>query len=491
MRIAAYCRVSTGSEEQLESLANQKTFFEDFAQKHNYELVNIYADEGISGKQMSNRAQFLKMLDDAQYNIFDMVVVKDISRFSRNTVDFLTAIRQLKSQNIETTFLSNNQTVLGNSEFTLTLFSALAQEESANLSKRVKFGKKINAEKGRVPNMIFGYDKVDTFNLVINPQEAEVVKKIFDMYLYGYGSRLISLKLVELNILTKKGASMWTPKTVRRILTNPVYSGVLVNNKSESKDYLTGSKLQHTPDQYFYHERPEYQIVSKEDFEKTKQQILQRQEMYKNKNPAGRFSNKHVFSNLIQCEHCGYSYGRIKQTYKNTFIRWRCTGNNLYTSKFCSNTFKVDEDKLITIILDYFKSFISDKDKFFNELNNLKEKNVNINSVETEIIREQLAKIDKLKEKFKSMYTNDIIGIEELKAKNSELLAQQQALESKFTVAKREIDESKKIENIAAEKLVKIQEAVDSNTLDNASLKEIIEKITINHDGEVHIYLKP
>jgi DNA invertase Pin-like site-specific DNA recombinase len=115
MRMAAYGRVSTDSDEQLESLENQKIFFEDFANKNNYKLVKIYADEGISGKQMKNRTQFLTMLEDAKLNLFDIVIVKDISRFARNTVDFLNAIRQLKTQNIEVQFLSNNQTILGNS----------------------------------------------------------------------------------------------------------------------------------------------------------------------------------------------------------------------------------------------------------------------------------------------------------------------------------------------------------------------------------------
>ena len=128
------------------------------------------------------------MMSDAELHLFDMVVVKDISRFARNTVDLLQNIRKLKALGIETQFLTANMTSMGNSEFVLTIFGALAQEESANTSKHVKFGKKINAEKGKVPNLVFGYDKIlgDYFNLAINEQEALVIKQIYDLYV-NYG----------------------------------------------------------------------------------------------------------------------------------------------------------------------------------------------------------------------------------------------------------------------------------------------------------------
>ena len=135
---------------------------------------------------------------DAEHGLFDMVVVKDISRFARNTVDLLQNVRKLKSLGIETQFLTANMTSMGNSEFVLTIFGALAQEESANTSKRVKFGKKMNAEKGRVPNIVYGYDKTigDYFNLTINEEEAAVVHQIYQWYIKdGYGAAKISIFL--------------------------------------------------------------------------------------------------------------------------------------------------------------------------------------------------------------------------------------------------------------------------------------------------------
>ena len=145
MNIAAYCRVSTDKSDQLNSLETQKKFFMEYTEKNGHNLVRLYADEGISGTKIKNRKEFQRLMSDAHHGLFDMVVVKDISRFARNTVDLLQSVRTLKALGIETTFLTANMTVLGQSEFVLTIFGALAQEESANTSKRIKFGKKMNA----------------------------------------------------------------------------------------------------------------------------------------------------------------------------------------------------------------------------------------------------------------------------------------------------------------------------------------------------------
>lgn len=181
MNIAAYCRVSTDKEDQLNSLEAQKRFFTEYTQKTGDNLVRLYADEGISGTKIKNRKEFLKMMSDAEHGLFNMVVVKDISRFARNTVDLLQNIRKLKSLGIEVQFLTANMQRMGDSEFVLTVFGALAQEESLNTSKRVKFGKKISAEKGRVPNIVYGYDKIigDYFNLTINEEEAAIVRQVY------------------------------------------------------------------------------------------------------------------------------------------------------------------------------------------------------------------------------------------------------------------------------------------------------------------------
>lgn len=177
MNIAAYCRVSTDKADQLNSLEAQKEFFSEYTKRTGDTLVRLYADEGISGTKIKNRKEFLRMMSDAEHGLFDMVVVKDISRFARNTVDLLQNVRKLKSLGIETQFLTANMTSMGNSEFVLTIFGALAQEESANTSKRVKFGKKMNAEKDEFRILYMDMTKQSEIILIL-----QLIKKNLKLY---------------------------------------------------------------------------------------------------------------------------------------------------------------------------------------------------------------------------------------------------------------------------------------------------------------------
>lgn len=276
MRYAAYCRVSTGSDEQLNSLINQRKFFEEYVQKRGDDLINIYADRGISGKSMQNRTEFLKMLNDSKKELFDAVLVKDISRFARNTVDFLNGIRTLKSNGVDVIFVGANQKVIGESEFVLTVFAALAQEESCGLSKKIIFGKKQGAKNGRVPNVIYGYNKINTYKLEINEKEALAVRKIFDMYAnQSMGLRRTADELNRCNIPSKFGG-MWSGKTVRRIIANPIYIGILVNNKSETIDFISAVRRKVPLGEQYRHIRENLRIVDDDIFKKANQKLSEK-----------------------------------------------------------------------------------------------------------------------------------------------------------------------------------------------------------------------
>ena len=266
MRYAAYCRVSTGSDEQLNSLINQERFFKEYVNKTNDTLVRVYADRGISGKSMKKRPEFLKMLEESEKDVFDALLVKDISRFARNTVDFLNGIRLLKSRGIDVVFVGANQKVIGESEFVLTVFAALAQEESCGLSKKIIFGKKQGAKRGRVPNVIYGYDKVSTYELKINPVESCCVREIFALYCNEkHGLRRIASELNERNFPTKNGCE-WTAKTVRRIIQNPIYRGILINNKTETIDFLSATRRDVEVENQYSHVRENLRIISDKMF---------------------------------------------------------------------------------------------------------------------------------------------------------------------------------------------------------------------------------
>ena len=347
MNIAAYCRVSTDKADQLNSLETQKEFFSEYTQRTGDTLVRLYADEGISGTKIKNRKEFLRMMADAEHGLFDMVVVKDISRFARNTVDLLQNVRKLKALGIETQFLTANMTSMGNSEFVLTIFGALAQEESANTSKRIKFGKKINAEKGRVPNIVYGYDKIigDYFNLKINEKEAEVIQQMYRWYVEdGYGAAKISQFLNERDWRTKRNCK-WSQNGVCRVLTNELYTGKIINGKQEIADFLTGRRAEKDETEWSVVERPELRIIEPELFERAQQIMQSRGKAFKV--DRERQSNKYLFSTLIKCKECGWSFRRTVRTYKNTYVRWVCSGHNGRGADSCPNAVTVDEDELI------------------------------------------------------------------------------------------------------------------------------------------------
>ena len=227
----------------------------------------------------------MRLLEDSKKDLFDAVLVKDISRFARNTLDFLTGIRTLKSNGTDVIFIGANHKVLGESEFVLTLFAALAQEESCALSKRIIFGKKQGAKRGRVPNIIYGYDKVDTYSLSVNEKEAEIVRMIFNWYTKeNMGLRRISARLNEQSTPTKLGGR-WDPKTVKRILVNPVYKGILVNNKSETMDFILEKRRVIPEEERYYHVKEELAVVDDEVFDEA-QEIMKGRRV-KEPNPKG------------------------------------------------------------------------------------------------------------------------------------------------------------------------------------------------------------
>lgn len=363
MNIAAYCRVSTDKSDQLNSLETQKEFFLEYTKRTGDNLIKLYADEGISGTKIKNRKEFQRMLADAEKGLFDMVVVKDISRFARNTVDLLQSVRRLKSLGIETQFLTANMTSMGNSEFVLTIFGALAQEESANTSKRIKFGKKMNAEKGRVPNIVFGYDKTigDYFNLSINENEAKAIRQIFQWYTEeGYGGSKIANMLNERGIKTKRGNN-WSQNSVCRILTNEIYTGKIINGKEEIADFLTGQRKEKDESEWLVTIRPELRIIEDEVFDKAQDILKGRHDSFKITHE--RQSNKYLFSTLIKCKECGWSFRRTVRQYKNTYVRWVCSGHNGKGADSCPNVVTVDEEELIQALQEYFQEILGEKKK--------------------------------------------------------------------------------------------------------------------------------
>lgn len=493
MNIAAYCRVSTDKSDQLNSLEAQKKFFAEFTERNGHNLVRLYADEGISGTKIKNRKEFQRLMRDAKQGLFEMVVVKDISRFARNTVDFLQSIRALKALGIETTFLTANMTVLGNSEFVLTIFGALAQEESANTSKRVKFGKKLNAEKGRVPNIVYGYDKTigDYFNLEINKEEARIVRQIYKWYINeGYGAAKIANMLNEQGIKTKRNCA-WSQNAICRILTNELYMGKIINGKEEVEDFLTGVRTTKDESEWLITDKPELRIIEPEIFDKAQEVLRGRHKAFKlNKE---RQSNKYIFSTLIKCKECGWSFRRTVRTYKNTYIRWVCSGHNGKGADNCPNAVTIDEAELIQALDEYFKEILKDKKNIINrivrEFNRIYKKKEDNEQYENELITE-LARLKKTREKYMDMYTDDLISREELNEKIGGMKKKIEKLENELKLVEYNLNKGDQLEEIVQHTFKNIEGITSVADMTNEQLKQIIQKIEVDKEGNVDIYLR-
>lgn len=493
MNIAAYCRVSTDKTDQLNSLEAQKQFFTEYTERTGDNLIRLYADEGISGTKIKNRKEFLRMMSDAEHGLFEMVVVKDISRFARNTVDLLQNVRKLKTLGIETQFLTANMTSMGNSEFVLTIFGALAQEESANTSKRVKFGKKLNAEKGRVPNIVYGYDKTigDYYNLEINQREAGAIRQIYQWYLHdGYGAAKIAGLLNEKGYKTKRGCN-FSQNAVCRILTNELYTGKIINGKQEVEDFLTGKRKEKDESEWLVTERPDLKIIEPEDFDKA-QQILHGRHAAFNMNRE-RQSNKYLFSTIIRCKECGWSFRRSVRSYKNTYVRWVCSGHNGKGANNCPNAVTVDEDELADVLQEYFNRVLSRKKKVVqyvvNEFQRVyKAKDENL-EYEKEL-KSQLNKLTKAREKYMDMYADDLITRQELNDKIGGSRKEIERLENELKMVAYHVTKGEQLENVLQHTFQEIEDITDVREMTNEQLKRLVQKIEVDKEGNVEIFLR-
>ena len=497
MKIAAYCRVSTEKEAQIDSLEKQIEFFNEFTKKNGYELYKLYADEGISGKQIKHRKQFQQMMLDAKAKKFDKVVVKDVSRFARNTVDLLQSVRELKSYNVQVDFLNNGEVMEGSSEFILTILGAMAQQESANMSKRVKFGKDITAQKGRVPNIVFGYDKMpnERYILKVNEEEAKLVKEIFESYVYkGWGTTKIAWDLNDRGIRTKRDKAKWVQNGIVRMLKNPIYTGRVTNKKSEVTDFITGTRKDIPEDEWIVVERPEMRIISDELFNKAQEILAQRSNEFKLNNK--REKTEYVFSTLIYCKHCGYSFRRMRRKYSETgkeYVRWVCSGRNSMGVNHCPNTTVIDEEELLNAIKVYLKSIIKNKKNFmkavekeFEKITKLRENNER----SEESLLKEIEKITIRKQKYMEMYQNEIINIKELKKDTDPLNEDIARLERELKLITSEIKEKDVLEKELTKTIKTVDDILNNQTITNAMLKTIIDVIEVDSDSNVEVRLK-
>lgn len=321
IRAAAYARVSTDSDNQINSMKNQIHYFSEYIKNQNgWEYVGIYSDNAVSGTQTKKRDGFNKMIDDCKNGKIDLILTKEVSRFARNTVDALKYTRFLRELGIGVIFINDNiDTRSGDGEFRLSIMASVAQEESRKTSERVKWGQRRAMENGVVfgNNTIFGFD-IKNGEIKINDSEAELIREIYDMYVYGEKSAYAIAKELNLRGISAPRSCMWNGNTILKMLKNEKYTGDLLQKKSVTKDYITHKRVINDGEKIFIreHHKP---IVERLVWNKA-------QERLKGRNVKSSKSGN-AFAKKLVCRKCGgvLVYGHKKQK-NGEYIFFRCKG---------------------------------------------------------------------------------------------------------------------------------------------------------------------
>ncbi|SFR92143.1 recombinase family protein, partial [[Clostridium] aminophilum] len=312
-KVAIYARVSTEHEAQISALENQVQYYDDLLSRHkDWILVDRYIDEGITGTSIHKRQSFMRMLKDAKEKKFDLIVTREVSRFARNTVDTLQQTRNLKSYGVEVWFTEDNIWTMNDEdgELRLSIMATLAQNESKKISQRVKAGQMISFKNGVLygNGNILGYDRVGD-QLVVNKEQADTVKRIFELYLDGYGVRKIQDIMEREDRKTAMGCSKWHGSCIAKVLKNPFYCGRLVYRKNYVPDYLVQKKIiNHGELAKVYVEGTHDKLISPEDFDEVQALIKKRQcdKPSKNGTPVGKSPCKNIWGNKCVCT-CGHA----------------------------------------------------------------------------------------------------------------------------------------------------------------------------------------
>lgn len=317
-KVAIYGRVSTEHEAQLSALENQLQWYDDQVRYHpNWTVCERYIDEGITGTQAKKRPAFLRMIEDAKNGKFDLIVTREVCRFARNVVDTLVVTRELKGIGVEVFFIDDNiWTMDGDGELRLSLMATLAQEESRKTSERVKAGQKISRDNGVLygNGNILGYDRVgETY--VINEEQAETVRMIFDLYLQGYGSMKIAGILTEQKRKTASGLVKWSVSNIMRAIKNATYTGTKCYNKSRSNNFLEQKRINNLDmSTYEYVEGDFPAIVSQEVWDKAQKIRESRMKpslVSTSKTTHSKRDSKDIWVNKLRCS-CGSSFRKDK-----------------------------------------------------------------------------------------------------------------------------------------------------------------------------------
>ena len=380
LRVAAYCRVSTGDEEQLTSYENQKAFYTEKIMKNpEWTMVDIFADEGITGTSTCRRKDFLRMIRQCRQGKIDMILAKSVSRFARNTVDTLNYTRELRGMGIPVIFEEQNiNSIYPESEFLITIHGAFAQSESEGISSRVKWGKHQAMRTGKANiqyKTLLGYEKNPDGEMVVNAEQAETVRRIYEMYLSGQTLRSIKEALESGGFKNSAGTMEWTTSNLRTILSDEKYCGDVLLQKTFIQDCISKKVIKNTGQLPMYLIQNHHEaIIPRDRFDAVQVELARRKTLTsstKKSAPTGmsRYSGKYALSGLLFCGECGTAYRRVVWTqHGEKRAVWRCSSRLDYGKKYCKESPTLDESPLQQAVLAAINASMSGRKVLADQL---------------------------------------------------------------------------------------------------------------------------
>lgn len=496
LRVVFYARVSTDKDEQLHSLSNQISFFNDYISKvPKWKFIGSYIDEGISGTQVKKREEFLRMISDSKNDKFDLILTKEISRFSRNTLDSIKYTQELLASGVGVFFLNDNiNTILPDSELRLTIMASVAQDEVRKLSERVSFGMKRSIDNGVVLGCsnIYGYTK-DKGKLVIDEKQAEMVKIIFDRYAStNDGVTKISKYLYDLGYKSKNGKRLDTT-IITRIIENPKYKGYYCGHKSKILDYRTKQKKKLSEDNWIMYKDFENvpPIVSEELWERANKKLKLRQDSFTNRavNKAV-FQNRYTYSGKIYCGCHDLTYHRSSSGKRKNNPVWECQVYRKESLKGCSNP-RVFEYELDEVFKDLFDKLFKKKKNIFEEIL-LECKNyleTNNNSTEIKNLESKMQVLNNKKNKLLELVMEEYLSKDDYK-KQVDLINEDLILyQNKINELKNTNKDKKYIENKINKIKKSLEKCLDDNKCYSDVFNEIIDRIIVHKQNDKQIKL--
>lgn len=491
IRVTFYARVSTDKDVQLNSLSNQISYFTDLIKKNeNWEYVDGYIDEGISGTSVNKREQFLEMINDGKNKKFDLVLTKEISRFARDTLDSIKYTRELLDNGIGVLFLSDNiNTLMPDSELRLTIMASIAQEEVRKLSERVRFGMKRSIESGKVlgNNVITGYKK-EKGKLVIVPEEAEMVRLLFEWYASGdIGLEKISHKLYDLGFKTRKKGYIHTT-TLRRMITNPKYKGFYCTNTVKHLDYKSHKQIRLPQSEWVvYDSNGEIPaIVSPELWDKANDIINNRRTNYlKTVDDLKSFQRHYAYSGILFCkDHPETAYRRLMSSAKT--VVWMCGYYQKHGIKGCASP-RLKEDELDTIFKSLFKKISENKTDLIEHLAGIYEKTLKVRNFDDEIkkIEDKIIDTKSKKDKLLDLCMKNLITESEFSERNISLNDDLNNYNSKIKQIEYEKVKSENALNQINQIKKVVANEIDSVESFNEKVQLLVDKVIVSKvDGD-------